>query len=380
MSILVNVVGQKMYVSSTMSCIVDGSRNFVKFRFNLSEDWDGLQVKAQFKQNGTVYHRILDDENSVFLPSEIVAGTCTLMLTGSSNTFVFGTSNYLTLKIEKNIYQPSTGSGDSSGTIGSGSQGTLDSAPVTNLITVTISETLDDSAYFLVTQPVETDDESVVEEPRRIPLSVLVDYLKYEPIDITSITNNVRSAEIGSTVNSVKVSWSLNRSPASQTVTVKVGDTVVQTVDVATTDRAAILTDLNLTEKTIFTVDVADERGATNSEDTGLYFYNGVYYGVLEDGVTLDSAAILSLKKNVQNGRSISSFTAEAGTTQRIAYALPNSYGTPTFKDIESGFQAGFYLATEEPIQFTNDYEHMELYNIWLSTNLGLGTMKVSVS
>lgn len=378
MSILVNVVGQKMYVSSTMSCIVDGSRNFVKFRFNFSEDWDGLQVKAQFKQNGTVYHRILDDENSVFLPSEIVAGTCTLMLTGSSNTFVFGTSNYLTLKIEKNIYQPSTGSDDSSGTIGSGSQGTLDSAPVTNLITVTISETLDDSAYFLVTQPVETDDESTTEEARRIPLSVLVDYLKYEPIDITSITNSVRSAEIGSTVNSVKVSWSLNRSPASQTVTVKVGDTVVQTVDVATTDRAAILTDLNLTEKTIFTVDVADERGATNSEDTGLYFYNGVYYGVLEDGVTLDSAAILSLSRKLQSVKDLT-FTVTADDTQRIAYALPtDGYGTPTFKDMETTFPADMYLA--ETIAFTNASGHTENYDIWLSTNVGLGTITVAVS
>ena len=102
MSILVNVVNQKMYVSSTMEGIVAGSQNFVKFRFNLSEDWDGLMTFAQFRQSGVAYNQYLDDENSVYLPPEIGMGTCTLMLYGSHDTTI-GTTNYLTLKIDKNI-------------------------------------------------------------------------------------------------------------------------------------------------------------------------------------------------------------------------------------------------------------------------------------
>lgn len=102
MSILVNVVNQKMYVSSTMEGIVAGSQNFVRFRFNLSEDWDGLMTFAQFRQSGVAYNQYLDDENSVFLPPEIGMGTCTLMLYGSHDTTI-GTTNYLTLKIDKNI-------------------------------------------------------------------------------------------------------------------------------------------------------------------------------------------------------------------------------------------------------------------------------------
>lgn len=102
MSILVNVVGQKMYVSSTMDGIVAGSQNFVKFRFNLTDDWDGLMTFAQFRQGGVAYNQYLDEENSVFLPAEIGMGTCTLMLYGSDDT-VRGTTNYLTLKIDKNI-------------------------------------------------------------------------------------------------------------------------------------------------------------------------------------------------------------------------------------------------------------------------------------
>lgn len=102
MSILVNVVGQKMYVSSTMDGIVAGSQNFVKFRFNLTEDWDGLMTFAQFRQGGVAYNKYLDNENSVFLPAEIGMGTCTLMLYGTGDS-VIGTTNYLTLKIDKNI-------------------------------------------------------------------------------------------------------------------------------------------------------------------------------------------------------------------------------------------------------------------------------------
>lgn len=102
MSIFVNVVGQKMHVSSVLDCVVEGSQNFVKFIFNLSEEWDGLEVFAQFAQNGKAYNMYLDDDNSAYLPPEIVAGTCTLMLYGSSNITV-GTTNYLTFKIGENI-------------------------------------------------------------------------------------------------------------------------------------------------------------------------------------------------------------------------------------------------------------------------------------
>ena len=71
MSILVNVVNQKMYVSSTMEGIVAGSQQFVKFRFNLSDEWDGLLTFAQFRQNGVAYNQYLDEENAAYLPAEI---------------------------------------------------------------------------------------------------------------------------------------------------------------------------------------------------------------------------------------------------------------------------------------------------------------------
>lgn len=102
MSILINVVNQKMYMSSTMDGIVAGSQQFVKFQFNLTDEWDGLMTFAQFRQNGTAYNQYLDEDNCVFLPPEIGVGTCTLMLYGSHETTI-GTTNYLTLRVDENI-------------------------------------------------------------------------------------------------------------------------------------------------------------------------------------------------------------------------------------------------------------------------------------
>lgn len=102
MSIFINVVNQRMYISSSVCEFVSGSQNFVRFQFNLSEEWDGLKVFAQFRQGERAFNQYLDDENSVCLPAEIKAGTCTLMLYGSHDTTI-GTSNYITLKIDKNM-------------------------------------------------------------------------------------------------------------------------------------------------------------------------------------------------------------------------------------------------------------------------------------
>lgn len=111
MSILVNVVGQKMYVSSSADGLVAGSQQFVKFKFNLSSEWDGLMVFAQFRQGANAYNQYLDADNCVCLPSEIGVGTCTMMLYGSHNTTI-GTTNYLTFKIGPNNLVSDAGSTD----------------------------------------------------------------------------------------------------------------------------------------------------------------------------------------------------------------------------------------------------------------------------
>ena len=78
MSIYVNVVNQRLSIASSFDNIISGSQEFVKFKFNLGDEWNGLMAFAQFRQNGTAYNQYLDDDDCAFLPAEIGAGTCTL--------------------------------------------------------------------------------------------------------------------------------------------------------------------------------------------------------------------------------------------------------------------------------------------------------------
>lgn len=101
MDILIGVMGQRLFLPSCdTNQITEGSQNFVRFTFILDDSWNELKAFAQFRQNGSAYNIYLDDNNSVFLPPEIKAGTCKLMLYGTKDTTI-GTTNELTLKIDQ---------------------------------------------------------------------------------------------------------------------------------------------------------------------------------------------------------------------------------------------------------------------------------------
>lgn len=102
MNIIVNVVNQRLKIQTNLKNYVEGTQKFIRFFFNLPSEWDNLSTFAQFGQNGVAYDVWLDDENSVYLPSEIVAGTCTLALCGVKGD-VIGYTSGLVLTIEENV-------------------------------------------------------------------------------------------------------------------------------------------------------------------------------------------------------------------------------------------------------------------------------------
>ena len=102
MDILVNVANQKLKIATNLKSLVAGTQEFVRFVFNLTGDWDNLLTFAQFQQNGVAYNQYLDDNNAAYLPSEIVPGSCTVILYGSNQNTI-ATTNYLTLFIDENI-------------------------------------------------------------------------------------------------------------------------------------------------------------------------------------------------------------------------------------------------------------------------------------
>ena len=106
MNIFIDVKGQKLHVQNNYKNLVSGTQNFIKFTFNLDTDWDNLTTFAQFRQNNVAYNQFLDNENSVFLPAEIGAGTCTLILYGNGDVdgdVVRATTNYVTLSLDENL-------------------------------------------------------------------------------------------------------------------------------------------------------------------------------------------------------------------------------------------------------------------------------------
>lgn len=238
-------------------------------------------------------------------------------------------------------------------------------------ITVTVKPlaTQDDLAQGLqsVRQSLEESAAGTQEEVKTLQAKVAqirVD-LDYKPIDITAISCPQAGVhELGEVVETVYISWTLNKEPATQALD-------GEALSVAA--RSKELTGLSISSAKTYTLGVTDERGATDSASVSLSFYNGVYYGVAEVGTAIDD--MLGLNRKLQSSKALT-FTADAGATQLIAYALPARYGTPAFT--VGGFEGGFSKAGT--FEFTNVSGYTESYDLWLSDNVNLGSTTVKVS
>lgn len=193
-----------------------------------------------------------------------------------------------------------------------------------------------------------------------------IDDLAYTPIAINSFSNSVNTAEMGSTVTDVTLSWTLNKEPVSQKLD-------SETLDAAL--RTKQFTDQEIKTDKSWTLSATDERSKTVTKTTKITFLNGVYWGVAESRDAFDSAFILSLSKALQATRS-KTFTVDSEAGKHIYYAIPSRYGTPNFN--VGGFDGGFEKAAM--VEFTNASGYMENYDVYKSTNAGLGSTKVVVS
>lgn len=103
MTILINVVNQDLRLMTPFRALVSGTQKFIRFKFIFNEIWEDVMPFAQFVQNDVGYNVYLDEDNCVYLPTEIKDGTFTLMLYGAGEE-VIATTNYLRIKINKNNY------------------------------------------------------------------------------------------------------------------------------------------------------------------------------------------------------------------------------------------------------------------------------------
>ena len=100
MEVNIYVQGQQLKLGTNLSCLVEGSQEFIKFIFAFSDDWGGLTKTCFFSQNGNHYKADLDENNSAYLPSEITYGKCTLSVYGVKDT-IRATTNEIIFSVGK---------------------------------------------------------------------------------------------------------------------------------------------------------------------------------------------------------------------------------------------------------------------------------------
>ncbi len=201
----------------------------------------------------------------------------------------------------------------------------------------------------------------------------IVGDIVYAPISITALSVSPNQAEMGSTVTSATLTWTLSKTPYSMDID---GDAVS-----GTSTRTATLTGLSIIANKTWTLTATDAGSASNSPATAtktvsLTFLNRVYYGAAAVPANFNSAFLLGLSgKDLASGKA-KTFTVSAGSGQYIWYAVPKRFGTCAFN--VGGFDGGFSLIGT--LQHTNASGYTEDYYVYRSDNAALGSTTVKVS
>lgn len=197
-----------------------------------------------------------------------------------------------------------------------------------------------------------------------------IDDLAYTKIAINSLTATNSSNEIGATVTASDVTWTLNKEPKTQKI--KFGAEQEEILDKA--PRKKSYTGKSVKTNTNIVLTVTDERDAVVSRTVGIAFQPKVYWGKTNKE-QLGNADILALEGSALAGGRGRTFTVNAGVGEKIVYAIPSTFGTPTFN--VGGFDGGFRKL--QTLSFTNASGHTQNYDVWVSVNTGLGNTTVTV-
>ena len=239
-------------------------------------------------------------------------------------------------------------------------------------------EEIEDIVHELTAEPLNTISaalDSAMERLTKVEQDVtnIIEDMNYENIAI-SLFSCVGAGpyEIGTSVPAPSIYWGLTKYPVSQTMT---DGQSAETLGLDVRNKSY---EGYINSNRTYTLTVTGKKGETATRSGSFTFLNGVYYGVCNEGDDVEDI-MAGLSKNLQNSRDLK-FTANAGSGQQHAFAMPNRspYGTPTFTDAETKLSAGMYLAVEN-FDFTNSSGYTEKYNLWLSSRTGLGEMTIVV-
>jgi hypothetical protein len=195
----------------------------------------------------------------------------------------------------------------------------------------------------------------------------------YTPITITSF-NGGGTYEIGQTIPTTNLSWSLNKPETLQQIDQGIG---ILTNGIR---NYSYLTPIS--SNTTFTLSVTD--GTTNSNaSTSLQFLSRRYWGASSSVAALSSANILALANSELASNRTRNTSTNCTGGNRVVMAYPTSFGLATVKD-GNGFtfqdwvdQFGSPSVSPYIISITNLYGYTQNYYIYQTFNFYNGSSVV---
>lgn len=191
-----------------------------------------------------------------------------------------------------------------------------------------------------------------------------LDKLLYSPLAISSFSLSKTVAERGEVVEGLKLTWDYNKTTILEQ---QLNGTVIDKNIRQYVEPVAV------TNNTTFRLIGSDGRGSAERSAT-INFYNGRYHGT-SNSTNYNNDFVKGLVRTLSDSR-VQTFNVNCLAGQHIFYCIPVRLGVPVFT--VNGFQGGF--SKVETLSFTNASGFTESYDIWKTTNSGLGNTTVSVS
>lgn len=207
----------------------------------------------------------------------------------------------------------------------------------------------------------------------------------YVNIAISGQKHGIGTQERGKVIDSVTVSWNVNRTPQSLTISGHGIDGTVA-LDVTAKSYAIPNKELGITwENTTnrkWTIKAVGERGEANGDvstatTSAIAFQNGIYYGAAAIPEAIDSAFIMGLANSggkVLSGEKNRTVTITGGDGLYAWYAYPARL-KPSLFNI-GGFDYGYELTT---VSFTNQFGYEENYYVYRSGQHAPASLSVTV-
>lgn len=187
----------------------------------------------------------------------------------------------------------------------------------------------------------------------------------YKAIAINSFSGGSNN-EIGSTITSVNLTWSLNKNPETQTLT---------DATISATDRSANLTGLSLTANKTYTLTVTDSRGAIATKSVNVTFSPRKYYGVSSKDIFSNEDVLGLANKPLATSTPTSLTNYDCTGGKYVWFCIPDSWTEPKF------YVGGLPNSDFEKysLSVTNVSGYTQTYKLYRSSNIQTGVLSIEV-